>query len=54
MLLSNIDPIAVEWIKYFTPMFSVTARAIVLITMLILIRMAYNAASKLIDHISKS
>ncbi len=54
MLLSDIDPILIEWIDYFIPLFSRIAKLLILGTMLILMQIVNNIFSKLIVHISKA
>lgn len=54
MLLSDIDPILIEWINYFIPFFSGIAKILALSTMLVLMRIVENAFSKLIVNISRA
>lgn len=54
MLLSDIDPILIEWISYFIPFFSGIAKLLALSTMLVLMRIIDNAFARLITHISRA
>ena len=51
MLLSVMDPIYTEWIRFFIPLISGDINILILSTLLWLMRKAYNTLCTLTDHI---
>lgn len=54
MLLSNAYPLCMALNDCFIPLYSGIAKAIVLVTMLVLLRIMDNAFCKLIDRVSRA
>lgn len=54
MLLSNAYPLCMALNDCFIPLYSGIAKAIVLVTMLVLLRIMDNAFCRLIDHVSRA
>lgn len=51
---SNMEPAIIAFINGIAPWYSVIARAIVLVTMLVLLRIMDNTFCRLVDRISRA